>query len=259
MQDSTPAARPRPDTQPNVHETLLTWFPRGGPYRVLDAGAGEGALSDVLHQRGYQVVACDLHPARFRTSCVPCIQADLSACLPFADRSFDAVVSSEVLEHLENPHHLVRECARVLRPGGVVVLTTPNILNTYSRLHFLLLGVCDFFDTLSGSRETAFHGTKGHINPVGYPELLSVLVRAGFRVTDVATNRDIRVALRETRGWARLTWPALGLIGSAICLATRVLRRTDRVAIQLLSPELLYGEDLIVRGVRTCRQDGNHA
>jgi SAM-dependent methyltransferase len=190
---------------------------------------------------------------------VPCIRADLAARLPFADASFDGVVSSEVLEHLENPHHLAREFARILRPGGAFVLTTPNILNVYSRLHFLLLGTCDFFDTLSGSRETAFHGTKGHINPVGYPELRYLLTGAGLRITDVTTNRDVRVALRDTTGWVHYVRPALAVVASAARLATRLGRRTDRVAFQLLSPALLYGEDLIVRGTRPPREDGEHA
>jgi SAM-dependent methyltransferase len=259
MSDLPTAGSPRPDTQPHVHETILAWFPPGGTARILDAGAGEGALSDALRRRGYRVVACDVSPSRFRASGVPCIRADLAARLPFADASFDGVVSSEVLEHLENPHHLAREFARILRPGGAFVLTTPNILNVYSRLHFLLLGTCDFFDTLSGSRETAFHGTKGHINPVGYPELRYLLTGAGLRITDVTTNRDIRVALRDTTGWAHYVRPALALVASAARLATRLGRRTDRVAFQLLSPALLYGEDLIVRGTRPPREDGEHA
>lgn len=255
MEDTLSALGPRPDTQPGVHETVLAWFPPGGTSRILDAGTGEGALSDALYRRGYWVVACDVSPSRFRASGVPCIQADFAAALPFADASFDAVVSSEVLEHIENPYHLARECARILRPGGTIVLTTPNILSAYSRLHFLLLGVCDFFDTLSGNRETAFFGTKGHINPVGYPELRHLLVCAGFEIVDVTTNRDIRAALWETAGWARFARPALGMVASAARLATWFLRRTDRVASQLLSPALLYGEDLIVRGVRHPRKD----
>ena len=206
MSDLSTAAIPRPDTHPSVHEAILAWFPPGGAARILDAGAGEGALSDALCRRGYQVVACEISPSRFRASGVPCIRADLNA-----------------------------------------------------RLHFLLLGTCDSFDTLSGSRETAFHGTRGHINPVGYPELRYLVTRAGLPITDVTTNRDIRVALRDTTGWARWVRPALAVVASAARLATRLTRRTDHVALQLLSPALLYGENLIVRGARPSREDGEHA
>ena len=250
---------PRPDTQLGVHEAVLRWFPPGAPGRVLDAGAGEGALSLSLSQRGYLVVACDRTPARFRPRDIPFVQADLHGPLPFAAGSFDAVVSTEVLEHLENPHHVAREFARILRPGGTLVVTTPNILHVYSRMHFLLLGTCDYFDTLSGSRETAFHGTKGHINPVGFPELRYALEQAGLEVQEVATNRDVRDAIRN--GTARmalarwLLWPTAVVIRAA----TRLARRADPIALRLLDAPLLFGEDLIVRSQRRIRHEGNGA
>lgn len=239
-------ACPRPDTQPNVHETILRWFPTHSVGRVLDAGAGEGSLSLALARRGYQVVACDWNPARFQPREIPFVQCSLEAALPFGRATFDAVISTEVLEHLENPHHLVKEFARILRPGGTLVVTTPNILNVYSRIHFLLLGTCDFFDTLSGSRETAFHGTKGHINPVGFPELRYALERAGLRVTEVTTNRDVSIAICD--GSLKMALASLLLFPVAIAarMVTMIVRRSDRVSLQLLNHPLLYGEDLIV-------------
>jgi len=248
---------PRPDTQFGVHEAVLRWFPRGTAGRVLDAGAGEGALSLSLSQQGYRVVACDRSPARFRPREIPFVQADLHGPLPFAAGSFDAVVSTEVLEHLENPHHVAREFARILRPRGTLVVTTPNILHVYSRIHFLLLGTCDYFDTLSGSRETAFHGTKGHINPVGFPELRYVLEETGLEVQEVATNRDIRDAVRNgTARMAFLRW-LLWPIALVIRAVTRLTRRADPIALRLLDAPLLFGEDLIVRARRRARHEEN--
>ena len=54
------------------------------------------------------------------------IQADLNAPLPCPDASFDAIISTEVIEHLENPRAVFREFSRLLRPGGHLLLTTPN-------------------------------------------------------------------------------------------------------------------------------------
>jgi SAM-dependent methyltransferase len=250
---------PQPDTQPNVHEAVLRWFPPGVPARVLDAGAGEGALSLSLSQRGYRVVACDRTRSRFRPQGIRFVQADLHHALPFAAESFDAVVSTEVLEHLENPHHAVREFSRILRPQGTLVVTTPNILHVYSRMHFLLLGTCDYFDTLSGSSETAFHGNKGHINPVGFPELRYALEQTGLEVHEVVTNRDIRGAIRNgTVRMAfvrRLLWPTALVIRAV----TRLARRADPIALRLLDVPLLFGEDLIVRAQRRACHKGDEA
>ena len=230
-------------------------FPRAAQGASWTREPGRGPWAALWSNGGYTVVACDLDPSRFRAAGVPCVRADLAAPLPFASQAFDAVVSTEVVEHLEDPHRLIRECARILRPGGTLVLSTPNILSVYSRLHFLLLGTFDFFDTLSGSRETAYFGTKGHINPVGFPELRYALVSSGFRILDVTMNRSLRVALRETVGLARLARPALGIVAATARLATRLLRWRDPVSRELLSPALLYGESLILRGQRLPRED----
>ena len=241
---------PQPNTQLGVHEIILRWFPPGPAATVFDAGAGEGALSLALSDRGYRVVASDRDRSRFLPRAIPFVQANLNVSLPFATGAFDAVVSAEVLEHLENPHQLAREFARILRHGGTLVVTTPNILQVYSRIHFLLLGTCDFFDTLSGNREQAFHGPSGHLNPVGFPELRYALERAGFEVREVVTNRDIRKAIRNgtfRMAAARcLIWPASLLIR----MATVALRRADPISRRLLDPPLLFGEDLIVRAQR---------
>jgi SAM-dependent methyltransferase len=217
---------------------------------VLDAGAGEGALSQALLQAGHRVVACDTDANNFRASRVPFIRTSLERSLPFEARSFDAVVATEVLEHLENPHHLAREFARVLKPHGMLVVTTPNIINVYSRLHFLLLGTCDYFDTLSGSRETAFHGAKGHINPVGFPELRFALEQVGLTVVEVATNRDIREAIQNGSWTMRVIGWLLGPLGGIVKWATHAARRRDRVAVAMLDRALVFGEDLIVRAER---------
>jgi SAM-dependent methyltransferase len=98
--------------------------------RVLDVGAGAGELNAyALKGRVRQIVGIDLDP---RVVANPLLDAGLSAdiyALPFRDASFDVVFSIYVLEHIDRPHALTSEIGRVLRPGGVCLVLTPNIFH----------------------------------------------------------------------------------------------------------------------------------
>src|SRR5205814_7906584 len=64
----------------------------------------------------------------------------LDTALPFANESFDAVICLEVLEHLMMPEFTCREIHRVLRPGGQVLISVPNVAAWRNRMELLLLG-----------------------------------------------------------------------------------------------------------------------
>lgn len=96
---------------------------------LLEAGCGEGYGADLLRRAGAVVVACDLDPWAVGQAAaaygLPAVRANLVA-LPIATCTLDAVVSLQVVEHLWDQAGFVRECARVLRPGGRLVLSTPD-------------------------------------------------------------------------------------------------------------------------------------
>jgi len=89
--------------------------------RALDVGCREGIQSAWLAARGYTVIGVDKEPR-----CAHGIEVDLDQGLPFPDAHFDVVWCSEVIEHLRDPAPAVAELRRVTRPGGTMVLTTPN-------------------------------------------------------------------------------------------------------------------------------------
>jgi 2-polyprenyl-3-methyl-5-hydroxy-6-metoxy-1,4-benzoquinol methylase len=97
--------------------------------QFLDAGCGTGLFSAMAVERGATVTSLDVGEALLARVAEKCdstrVVGDLAA-LPFADASFDIVMSTEVIEHLAQPVDGVRELVRVLRPGGRLVLTTPN-------------------------------------------------------------------------------------------------------------------------------------
>jgi SAM-dependent methyltransferase len=179
--------------QPDIYPKVLELLPKDRDARILDVGAGEGYFCDLLKGKGYRrVEACDYLPDNFKVQEVPFHQADLNRAIPLPDSSVDVVVSIEVLEHLENHFCFMREILRVLRPGGIAVLTTPNILSITSRWHFFLYGYTDCAPRpLDPSRAEYF---MQHINPIGVPQLLFLTERFGGEMIDLTTNRVRRSA-----------------------------------------------------------------
>jgi SAM-dependent methyltransferase len=187
--------------------------------RLLDVGAGRGAfcklLADWLRQeRGLEprerVQACDLHPRSFDVDELECAPIGPDGRLPYADGSFDAVVSLEVVEHVEDQFAFLRELARVTRHGGRVVVTTPNVLSLQSRLRTLVTGFPELYDPipLEGGDVRL---TSGHIHPVSPYFLALGAVRAGLVEPRFHGDRT----KRSSAFWTVLLWPLL-LAGSAL-------------------------------------------
>jgi len=105
-------------------ELALPLLPKGG--KLLELGAGDGWQARQLHNRGFDVCAVDIQtPFRGTAQYFPVTLYD-GVKLPFADQSFDAVYSSNVLEHVVEFDELQQELARVLRPDGIAVHCVPS-------------------------------------------------------------------------------------------------------------------------------------
>lgn len=104
-----------------------------GARRVLDVGCGAGALGAALREeRGVEVMGLELSPdaaARARDRLDALVEADLDVLddLPFERGSFDAMVFGDVLEHLRDPHRLLRTLRPWLADDGVLVCSIPNV------------------------------------------------------------------------------------------------------------------------------------
>lgn len=107
--------------------------PSGDGLRLLDVGCGTGHQLAQIARQGFQVAGVDgsqemLVQARCLNPGVDIRHADVEA-IPFPDHSFDFAVCVEVLRYLPNPTACLREMARVLRPGGVCLVTATPLLN----------------------------------------------------------------------------------------------------------------------------------
>lgn len=159
--------------------------------RILDLPAGNGLLADMLRKIGHEVVSGDINRERPDYRYV-----DMAAPLPFADAEFDAVICLEGVEHLVNPIQFIGELVRVTRKSGLIVVTTPNVMNFYSRLQFLFTGVPYQFNPAAVPKLAPGEvGDRGHIFPLSYFQLRYLFERHGARVSLVLGDRYKRKAL----------------------------------------------------------------
>ena len=113
--------------------------------RVLDLGCGTGNLARAADAAGLRVTACDISAEMLRRAtsgdrggAVDWVSLEPRwARLPFESAAFDAVVAASVLEYVEQPIAVLRECARVLRPAGIMLCTVPDLRHPVRWLEWL--------------------------------------------------------------------------------------------------------------------------
>lgn len=93
---------------------------------VLDLGAGRSFFRDTINTRFATFISVDFLPFDLID-----LVANISGELPFKDGSFDAVISSNVFEHMPDPELAIAECYRILKPGGVLVAHTPFLMELH--------------------------------------------------------------------------------------------------------------------------------
>lgn len=155
-------------------------IPRGG--RLIDVGCGTGNGLIIFHEHfGVSCVGVDVSDsmldiarAKLAGQGLPielhCINGEQ---LPFDDDSFDTGINFEVLEHTPEPAQLLAELARVVKPSGTVVVTTPNTL--WEPVHWF-------------AAKTGLHHSEGPHRDVSRRKILAGLAAAGLRVVDERTS-----------------------------------------------------------------------
>jgi SAM-dependent methyltransferase len=137
---------------------------------VLEAGCGEGYGADLIASVAHRVIALDydettLTHVRTRYPRVDAVSGNLAA-LPLPDSSVDIVINYQVIEHLWDQSQFVRECYRVLRPGGQLLMSTPNRI------------------TFSPGRDTPIN--PFHTRELNAAELTELLTSEGFELTSMS-------------------------------------------------------------------------
>lgn len=237
---------PREHTSRNTHavvERLLAACE--GVHEVLDVPCGEGAFTRRLRTAGYRVTSADVQDF-LRVEDATFARADMNEPLPWPDGTFDAVVCIDGIEHLERPFDFVLECHRILRPGGMLLLSTPNISALRSRWRYLLTGFHNKGKTpLDETRPSPWH----HIRLLDFPALRYLLHRSGFQLRHIATNRVKGVS------WSYAPWVPLAYLATWWAFHREEKdpgqrRRNRAILRQLFSRDILFGETTIVHAER---------
>ncbi len=206
---------------PRSHRVVVTekLIRETGASAVLEIGAGDHSFRHVLLGPGRWTcidfgVPCD----------VLCDANDDAVHLPFRDGSFDLIVCTEVVEHMLWPQHLVRESFRLLRPGGGLLISVPNIASATYRVAWLLgrLPSCAASGNLPSEMGSTAYRTGGgryvggHVVDFTRKRLEQLLRSAGFVIRRTCGSGII---------WHRQLLPAwavpVALSSNIICLGIR--------------------------------------
>lgn len=232
-----------------IYETVLGIVQNLRAGKLLDVPAGEGALASRFVEAGFDVSCCDLYPEIFRLEDIDIRQGDMGATLPYDDSSFDYISCIEGLEHIENPQQAIREFSRLLKPGGHLIASVPNILNIEERFKWLLHGYTSHFKPLGREQVARARQSFGdkveialHVNAISYSELRYSLENSGFEVLTLHRDKP------KARIW--LYWPFVALI-RLIGRLTPDQQRRELWTNELQSDEILLGGNtLIVHAVK---------
>jgi SAM-dependent methyltransferase len=193
---------------------------QAGPAVIIDLGCGDGTALAVAAgaNPGHRLAGIDWSAAALRraqTLGLTVVRAGVAAPgLPIADGAADVVIMSELIEHLVDPDGAVAEARRVLRPGGSLLLSTPNLAAWYNR-GLLAAGIQPVFSEVSlrGVFGRPGRVVAGHLRLFTRPALTGFLTASGFRCVTVTGARyhDVPRPLRWLdRAFCR--WPAAASI-----------------------------------------------
>lgn len=171
-----------------LHESCFSYIknlPKDS--KILVLGSGGGSFDQrLIDTQFHNVTSIDFRPDFFRALGTTFLERDLNN--DFNDLgTFDAIIAIELIEHLENPAHFLRETSKCLKQNGIIIVTTPNIESGPSRAAFFIMGNISFFSKadMQGS---------GHISPLLHHIFALHVENAGLKIANHTYNRNAWVA-----------------------------------------------------------------
>lgn len=234
------------NTSHNTHEKVFSLLTKNKDAKIIDIPSGSGAFILRLKDNGYKnVTAVDIenildidHDDFF--------VGDMTKKLPFPDKSYDAVVCIDGIEHISTQFDFVKEVSRILKDNGEFIVSTPNISSLRSRWRWFTTGhhhKCN--SPLDEANPTPLH----HIGMVSYPEIRYMLHINNLKITKVTTNRAKAVS-----------WSYIFML-PFIYLATKLVYQkagkkegttkvNNEIFKTMMSKSILFGETMVVKAIK---------
>ena len=231
------------NTAKNIHKVVFQLINKDTNAKIVDIPSGYGAFVLRLKDNGFKdVVAIDIENIlkiehdRFSTG-------DMTKDLPMKDNSVDTLVCIDGIEHIDKQFKFINEVGRVLKVGGELIISTPNISSLRSRWRWLMTGHHNKCKSpLDENNPNPLH----HIGMISFPEMRYLLHTNGLVIKDVTTNRI-----------KPISWIYAIFLPFSYLYTTLTYKKTGRkdgtksinkeIKKSMFSYSVLFGETLIVK------------
>lgn len=170
------------DSRESYRQAILSLLERNEAACVLDLGCGDGRrlARNIRTRTGtpFPIWGVDLNATSSHDLCV--LRHNLETSLPFRSDTFNAVIASQIIEHVQHTDQLIREAYRVTKPGGYAIFSTPNLAAWHNVL-YLSLGRQPETATVTDEMYP-WKETPGHLRIFTATELCRLLTFHGFEV-----------------------------------------------------------------------------
>ena len=226
---------------------MLADIPAAGK-TLLDVSCKEGDVLQAVKPQGFLVRGTNFEPSGPGLNGIPIdYGVNLLQRLPYDDASFDVILLVEVIEHLENHRSALGELARILKPNGVLIMTTPNIMRLNSRLHFLWSGYHKTKRRFIPFDTPLDQAHRFHNYPIDLPILYYLCKQSRLELEQVGRSK--------IKPYSRALFALLGLPVMLYTWYTLLLREKNpaqkqenrRLCSWLLNPRTLIEDNLMLR------------
>ncbi len=168
-----------------------------GAKEILDCPAGQGAFAEMLMEHEMNIACCDIRPEEFLVDEIECQLCDMNDSLPYEDESFDAVTCLNGIHRIWARGRAVGEMARVLKPGGHLIITIPNPTNIMRRLSYFATGVS--IPNTVGPPDTFLPEASipsAYVRlPITIPEIDAVCKASSFEIKQVSSIKTCKASV----------------------------------------------------------------